>query len=148
MSPPTDLKSILITWTGEFMHRSSRDFRKFMENAGLSPSQVSILMGLYHGKSLGVTDIGEKLGVSSAAASQAIDRLVQLRLIERTEDPDDRRMKRMALTPKGRELTASCVAARIHWLDEVIAVLTPNEQQQLADAFELMMTAMQRIQSK
>jgi DNA-binding MarR family transcriptional regulator len=57
-------------------------------------------------------------------------------------------MKRMALTPKGRELTASCVAARIHWLDEVIAVLTPDEQQQLADAFELMMTAMQRIQSK
>jgi len=146
MSPPTDLRSILITWTGEFMHRSSRDFRQFMENAGLSPSQVGILMGLYHGKSLGVTDIGEKLGVSSAAASQAIDRLVQLGLIERTEDPDDRRMKRLALTPKGRDLTGQCVSARILWLDEIITVLTPEEQQRLADAFALMMNAMRRIQ--
>ena len=42
MDVENNLKHILNQWTGEFMHRSNRDFRQFMEQAGLSTSQVGI----------------------------------------------------------------------------------------------------------
>ena len=64
-----------------------------MEETGLSFSQINILMRLLHGGNTGVSEVGSQLGVTNAAASQAVDRLVQLGLIERTEDPDDRRAK-------------------------------------------------------
>lgn len=147
MDVENNLKHILNQWTGEFMHRSNRDFRQFMEQAGLSPSQVGILMGLFHGRLLGVTNIGEHLGVSSAAASQAIDQMVQLGLVERTEDPTDRRMKRLALTSQGKALVSKAVAARNHWLESIIESLTPEEQAQVSAAFSVMIDAMRRTQA-
>ena len=36
-------------WAEVFMHRSFRDFKRFMDEAGLSPSQANALMRLYHG---------------------------------------------------------------------------------------------------
>ncbi len=59
-------------------------------------------MRLKHGGKSGVSEIGGQMGVTNAAASQAVDRLVHLGLIERTEDPDDRRAKRLTLTQAGQ----------------------------------------------
>ncbi len=73
-------------WAEVFMHRSFRDFKRFMDDAGLSPSQANALMRLYHGELCGVSDIGGHLGISNAAASQMVERLVQMGLLERTED--------------------------------------------------------------
>src|SRR5512136_1623415 len=99
MSPTQGLSEVIREWSEVFMHRSMRDFRRFMDETGLSFSQINILMRLLHGGSAGVSEIGDQLGVTNAAASQAVDRLVELELIERTEDPQDRRAKRLALTP-------------------------------------------------
>jgi len=87
MSPTKVLSEVLREWSGVFMRRSGRDFRGFMDETGLSFSQLNILMRLYHGGKCGVSEIGERLGISNAAASQSIDRLVNLGLIERSEDP-------------------------------------------------------------
>jgi DNA-binding MarR family transcriptional regulator len=48
-----------------------------------------------------VMDIADFLGVTNAAASRAIDRLVQRGLIDRTISPDDRRAVDLALTADG-----------------------------------------------
>lgn len=111
------------------MHRSGREFRQFMGRSGLSFSQVNVLMRLFHGSKCGVSGIGEEMGVSNAAASQAVERLVQMGLIERSEDPDDRRHKRLTLTPKGRTLIASGIEDRIAWFADVADGLTADEQQ-------------------
>ena len=116
-------------WSEVFMHRSGREFRQFMGRSGLSFSQVNVLMRLFHGSKCGVSGIGEEMGVSNAAASQAVERLVQMGLIERSEDPDDRRHKRLTLTPKGRTLIASGIEDRIAWFADVADGLTADEQQ-------------------
>ncbi len=70
------------------------------------------------------------MGVSNAAASQTVDRLVQMDLIERTEDPDDRRSKRLTLTQKGKTLVESGINDRSQWIKD-LAVTLPKEQQQI-----------------
>ncbi|MCC6265472.1 MAG: winged helix DNA-binding protein [Bryobacterales bacterium] len=51
-----------------------------------------------------VTEVAAYLGVSTAAASKAVDRLVRLHLLERTVDTLDRRHVRLALSPEGKTL--------------------------------------------
>jgi DNA-binding MarR family transcriptional regulator len=141
MSPTKVLTDVIREWSEVFMQRSMRDFRKFMDETGLSFSQINILMRLVHGRSIGVSEIGEQLGVTNAAASQAVDRLVQLGLIERTEDPQDRRAKRLALTQKGRTLIEQGIAARSQWVETLTDALTPEEQSMIISAMTLLTAA-------
>jgi DNA-binding MarR family transcriptional regulator len=132
------LTEVIREWSEVFMHRSMRDFKRFMNATGLSFSQISILMRLVHGGNAGVSEIGGQLGVTNAAASQAVDRLVQLGLIERTEDPKDRRAKRLALTQKGRALVEKGVRARSQWIESLTDALTPEQQNVIVSALTLL----------
>jgi DNA-binding MarR family transcriptional regulator len=144
MSPTKVLTEVIREWSEVFMQRSMRDFKRFMDETGLSFSQISILMRLVHDKGTGVSEIGEQLGVTNAAASQAVERLVQLDLIERTEDPEDRRAKRLALTQKGRTLIEQGIEARSKWIEGVMDVLTPEQQNMIISALTLLTEAAQK----
>ena len=65
--------------------------------------QFSILMQLHHRGNCAIGDISERFDVTNAAASQLVEKLVQSGLIQREEDPNDRRAKLLNLTEKGRE---------------------------------------------
>ncbi len=92
MQSPDPFVLALQNWVGMFMHRSMRDSIRFAKENGLSMSQVGAMFHIRHGVD-GVSDIGDDLGVTSAAASQMLERLVQAGLVTRTEDPHDRRAK-------------------------------------------------------
>ena len=128
MPPTKQLTETVREWSEVFMHRSMRDFKRFMDETDLSFSQMSVLMRLFHGSNCGVSEIGEQLGITNAAASQTVDRMVQLGLIERTEDPDDRRAKRLALTQKGRTVMEKGIEARSQWVEDLTDALTPEQQ--------------------
>jgi DNA-binding MarR family transcriptional regulator len=128
------------------MHRSFRDFKRFMDEAALSPSQVSALMRLYHCGVCGVSDIAGHMGFTRPAASQMVDRLVQQGLLKRTEDPDDRRMKQVTLTPKGQALIEQGIEARQRWMEQLTAALTPGEQQSIAGALILLTEAARKME--
>ena len=143
MSPTKVFTEVLREWSEVFMHRSMRDFRRFMDETGLSFSQINILMRLFHRLSTSVSEIGEQLGVTNAAASQAVDRMVGLGLIERTEDPDDRRAKRLVLTKKGRTLIKQGIDARSKWIEGLTDALTPEQQNMIISALTLLTEAAQ-----
>lgn len=138
MSPTKAITEVIREWSEVFMHRSGRDFRRFMEETDLSFSQISVLMRLYHGGNSGISEIGSQLGVTKAAASQAVDRLVQLGLIERTEDPVDRRAKRLALTGRGRTLIEKGIEARSKWIEGLTDALTRKQQNMIVAALSLL----------
>jgi DNA-binding MarR family transcriptional regulator len=141
MSPTKALTDVIREWSEVFMHRSMHDFKKFMEETGLSFSQISILMRLLHRGNAGVSEIGDQLGVTNAAASQAVERMVQLGLIERTEDPSDRRAKQLALTPKGRKLIEQGIEIRSQWVVGLTEALTPEQQSMIISALTLLTAA-------
>jgi DNA-binding MarR family transcriptional regulator len=95
-------------------------------------------MRLYHAGPHGVSDLGEHLGVTNAAASQMIDRLVQQGLLLRAEDPRDRRMKNITLTPKGQTLIQQSIEARQRWMEDLTKALTPEEQDSIITALTIL----------
>ena len=141
MSTTKELTEIIREWSEVFMRRSGRDFKRFMDETGLSFSHLNVLMRLYHGGNSGVSEIGEQMGVTSAAASQAIDRLVLQGLIQRTEDPIDRRAKQLTLTPKGRTLIERGIEARSQWVEGLTEALTPEQQSMTISALTLLTEA-------
>jgi len=141
MSPTKVLSEGIREWSEVFMHRSIRDFRRFMNETGLSFSQVSVLMRLMHGGNSGVSEIGDQLGVTNAAASQSVDRLVQMGMIERMEDPEDRRAKRLTLTQKGKALIEKGIEARGKWIEGLTDALSPDQQNMIISALTLLTEA-------
>lgn len=124
-----------------FIFSGGEHLRK-MEESGLTLTQVKVLLMLagpegdepYAGR-----DIAERLAVSLASVSRAVDGLVRKRLASRVEDPDDRRVRRLSITDKGRRLAGEIVAARMADLEAFAESLTPSQRRKLDVALEAML---------
>lgn len=125
-------------WIEVFMRRSMHNFISYSKEKGLSMSQLGALLRLFRGGSCSVSDIGDNLGVTNAAASQMLERLVQQGLILRKEDPEDRRVKQVVLTDKGREILQESIAARQVWLENLARTLSEAEREQITAALEVL----------
>jgi DNA-binding MarR family transcriptional regulator len=126
-------------WTGVFMRCSVRGFLRYSKESGLSMPQIGALFRLSHGNS-GVTDLGGDLGVTSAAASQMLDKLFHQELILRSEDPDDRRAKKIVLTEKGKKVLAESFLYRQQWLEELSKILSADEKKVILSALDILIT--------
>jgi DNA-binding MarR family transcriptional regulator len=127
-----DAEPVVVTlqeWMEVSMHRSIRDFICYARESGLSMSQLGALFHVHHRGRSGVTDLGDHLGVTSAAASQMLERLVQQGLILRSEDPGDRRVKRIVLTDKGLQVLQESIRARQGWLCDLAETLSDSERE-------------------
>jgi DNA-binding MarR family transcriptional regulator len=137
MQSADPLVAILQKWVEVFMRRSMRNFIAYSREMGLSMSQLGSIFHIFRGRS-SVTDIGEFLGVSSAASSQLLDQLVRQGLILRTEDPHDRRFKQIVLTDQGRKVIQESVAARMVWMEELAQTLSEDEREQVTIALNIL----------
>ncbi|NES98013.1 MAG: MarR family transcriptional regulator [Desertifilum sp. SIO1I2] len=72
-------------------------------DASLSLSQLRVLNYLKRYPQVSLTDVSEYLDVTRATMSATIERLVQRGLVERTEDPQERRRVILSLTPTGEQ---------------------------------------------
>ncbi len=121
-------------WIEVSMHRSIRNFICYARESGLSMSQLGALFHIHRIGSSGVTDLGDHLGVTSAAASQMLERLVQQELILRSEDPSDRRVKQIVLTGKGLQVLQESIRARQGWLYDLAETLSNSEKEAIIAA--------------
>jgi DNA-binding MarR family transcriptional regulator len=137
---------IVKEWVEVFMHISFHDFKQFMDEEDLSPTQVNAMMRLYHGGS-DVSKIGEFTGVSNAAASQMLERLVQTGLVERKENPDDRRVKSLSLTDKGRQLVQRGFEVRQRWMGELTNHLSPQQLEDIGKALIMLTDAARKLEA-
>jgi len=143
MTSAHQLIQILRQFMDIAMHHSMRERVHFAKATGLSMAQFSILMQLHYRSNCGVSDISERFDITSAAASQLVDKLVQSGLMQREEDPHDRRAKLLNLTDKGTELIRQGIEERYRWVDQLAERLTAEERIQVSDALNIMTRAAQ-----
>jgi len=144
--PQTEvITAVLQEWVAVFMRRSMRNFIRYTRENGLSMSQIGALFHIHREGSGGVTDLGDSLGVTSAAASQMLERLVQQDLILRSEDQLDRRVKQLALTEKGIQIIQESIYARQGWLEDLARTLSPSEKEQVVTALEILIDKAKRL---
>ncbi len=137
MLPADPFVKTLREWIEVFMRRSMRNFILYSKESSLSMSQIGALFQINRG-ACGVSDLGDGLGITSAAASQMIERLVQLDLILRSEDLHDRRFKQIILTDKGRRILHESLNARQGWLNDLAVTLSDSEKVQIIAALNIL----------
>jgi DNA-binding MarR family transcriptional regulator len=121
----------LRNWVEDSMHRTMHAFIRQSRKSALSLSQINTLFRLYHHGSSPVNDLADHLGITMAAVSQLLAPLEETGLIERSEDPSDRRVKRIALTEEGDDRVQQIMVARHTWLDDFSALIPPDEKAKL-----------------
>jgi DNA-binding MarR family transcriptional regulator len=147
MDNPTQLVQTIRQWMDVFMHRSMSVWSRYVKTTGLSLPQFSVLMQLHYKGRCGISDVSDRMDITAAAASQLVDRLVVGGLVQRAEDPHDRRAKQIALTAKGEALIASSIEERLRWVEQLAMTLSHQEQQEVAQALQTLIDAALRAEA-
>jgi DNA-binding MarR family transcriptional regulator len=123
------------------MGGASSEVFRVIDDSGLTFSQMKVLVELDSPDedARTVTALSDELGISPASASRAADGLVRKKLLTRVEDPDDRRVRRLALTPGSRELADRIISARLAGLEEFTASLSTDERRKLEAALDTLL---------
>jgi DNA-binding MarR family transcriptional regulator len=101
----------------------------------LTLTQIKLLHHLEdQDRELTLKEGAQLVHVSLPAASRMVDDLVRRGFVERHEDVEDRRMKRVRLTDDGRSAIRRLNAARLTGLEQFLQTLTDGERQPLARA--------------
>jgi DNA-binding MarR family transcriptional regulator len=116
---------------------------RVIEESGLSMTQSKTLLELGGlGEAIEarqVTDLAEALGVSVPSMSRAVDGLVKKRLATRVEDAEDRRVRRVEITARGKKLVDALMVVRQAGMETFAASLTAAQRRKLDAAVEALM---------
>ena len=99
---------------------------------GLSLSEYSALRLCAEAPSI-LSDIAEMAGVTSAGATDIVDRLEARRLVRRLSDSKDRRAVRVALTPPGRRLFREAQSTQRAMFRDLSRSLSSSERKALVN---------------
>jgi DNA-binding MarR family transcriptional regulator len=136
----------VLDWSTVFMRISMQDFNRHTRSAGFSFVQMNVLMHLYYGGPREVMAFSELLQVSPAGASQMIERLVQQGLVQRCESPDDRRVRLVHLTGRGRQVVDESIRARQQWVERLVASLSEEERHAVGQALRVLTEQAARLE--
>jgi DNA-binding MarR family transcriptional regulator len=103
-----------------------------IDSHGLTFVQFKVLMELFvsePGEAPYLQELAESLGASTPSLSRAVDGLVGKDLVSRQEDPEDRRRRRIELTPAGRSVVDRFYLSRVARVIEFAASLTPEQRE-------------------
>ncbi|AEV88354.1 MarR family transcriptional regulator [Actinoplanes sp. SE50] len=104
----------------------------------LTMSQLKILLLLSRHGTLPGGELARMVGVGAAALSGMIDRLVVQDLVTRTEDLNDRRIRRIGLTKAGAELIEGIITAGMTKQRELLSRLSAEELAVVLHATEIL----------
>jgi len=116
---------------------------RVIEESGLSMTQCKTVLELGgigdEPESRQVSDLADVLGVSVPSMSRAVDGLVKKRLATRVEDLEDRRVKRVAITARGKQLVDTLLIVRQAGIEAFAASLTTAQRRKLDAAVDSLM---------
>ena len=98
-----------------------------LSRTGLGDSDFRVLEVLLHKGPLPVNTIGPKVWLTPGSISVAVDRLEKKALVKRM-NTDDRRVRLVELTAKGRALITKTFREHAAAMEEVAAVLSKEER--------------------
>ena len=98
-----------------------------IEEIGLGLSDFGVLEVLLHKGPLPVNTIGPIVDLTAGSISIAVDRLFEKGLVSRVESTEDRRVRIVALTSRGRDLIVPAFRKHSGQMRRVFSELSPEE---------------------
>ena len=108
-------------------HAAAKYLYAGLRETGIDDTDFRILEVLLNKGPLPVNTIGPKVNLTPGSISVAVDRLLARGLVSRVESREDRRVRVVSLTSKGKELIAPVFRKHAAEIGNVFADATPKE---------------------
>jgi MarR family transcriptional regulator, 2-MHQ and catechol-resistance regulon repressor len=109
-------------------HEAASDYLSGgIEETDISDTDFRVLEALLHKGPLPVNTIGPKVHLTPGSISVAVDRLLEKGLVSRVENPDDRRIRIVALTKTGKDLIVPIFRKHSAEIGRLFAGANPKE---------------------
>jgi DNA-binding MarR family transcriptional regulator len=132
---PKQLAAELLAFWHDQMRGSAASVYQLVEDLDISLTQMKALHALSDCvREVSVKDLADRLGMSLPGTSRAVDAMLRRGWLERREDEHDRRMKRVGITEKGREVVERIDTARLAGIEQYTAALSPEQRAALSSA--------------
>ena len=133
ISMKTDTPAPVHTWLVmmKAMQAITRYALANFEKTGLGFSDFAVLEALLHKGPLPVNVIGPKVNLTPGSISVAVDRLLAKGLVSRAESSQDRRVRIVALTRRGKSVITPIFRAHAATMEKVFSGLSRDEIRQL-----------------
>ena len=121
----------LLQFAQQFQRFYDRQFLPVLERERLTMREIHVLLFLANNPGYDTArDITALRGLSKSQVSQAVDLLAADGLLQRTPDPQDRRVVHLAVTGLGQPLVQECQAIQERCSQRLLSALTPEQQTQ------------------
>lgn len=132
------------TWLADQFRTMNRAFMRVIpradvwHNLDLTMPQMKLLMELVQRGHLRMGAIADALGMPISTATGIVDRLVERKLVQRVEAPDDRRVVVVGVTEAGTTLITDLLQARQSNMERMINRLSNDELRIIAKSMAIL----------
>lgn len=123
----------LISQLGFF---SSKAFMEALEPVGIGPKEFLLMRFVQATQGRSQQALAERLGVPASRMVALVDHLEEAGLVERRPDPEDRRVRGLFLTRKGRGALERAAKIAIDYETRLCAGINREEREQLIDLLQ------------
>jgi DNA-binding MarR family transcriptional regulator len=120
---------------------TTRHFDRMLAGSGLSVAYLGILGPLFQGPPLPQKELMASIAGSQAATAELLARMVKEGLLDRQQDPSDRRQVLFSLTSAGAKLMPEINRVIREGNDEVFSIFEPSE-------LETLVSLLSRLEAK
>jgi DNA-binding MarR family transcriptional regulator len=103
-----------------------------------APRHIAALMHVVADEGMSVSTLAERLSVSLATASQIVTDLESRELVERVEDPTDRRRTLIGVCERHRDLTDALLETRLRPVQRALDRMKPAEQRAMLRGLQIL----------
>jgi DNA-binding MarR family transcriptional regulator len=121
------IEDCLSFYLGKAYQRVAQSARQRLAPYGVTPVQYALLKVLWEQDNQSGAEIGERLLLDSATITGLLDRLEQAELIERKAHITDRRVNKVVLTTRGRELQVPLDHEMDQMNEDFLSEFSPSE---------------------
>jgi DNA-binding MarR family transcriptional regulator len=130
--PPRSV-GFLISQLGFF---SSKGFMEALEPVGIGPREFLLMGFVAASEGQSQQALAERLGVPPSRMVALVDHLEEAGFVERRSDPEDRRVRGLHLTRKGRGVLERAGKIAIDFETRLCAGINREEREQLIDLLQ------------
>jgi len=124
----TTFDDCIIFLLAKAYQKAHGEFKKRLQSYGLTPIQHLVIEALWQADGLAAKDLGQKLVFDGATLSGVLDRLAAGNWVTKHTDPEDKRVLRVFLSQKSKDLKPALSEARDQTNAELLNSFTLEEK--------------------
>jgi DNA-binding MarR family transcriptional regulator len=133
---------------GELLSVMIRSFAAFERNEifckGITMSQCSTILGIGKHGPMTMNALSEWMSLATSTMTRIVDNLVRDGYIERTQNPQDRRVVQVSLTEEGEKLFQAILEVYHEYHRKIVENIPAEELHQVVESLTMLIEAIKR----